>query len=218
MLWPVEIDASVPLLPEMVSKIDLSKRMSDFWWFYHPHWCWYGRAFGTMSLAVIGGSGSVAEPICEFVAKCVPCHSGWRIYETSSTYESLMFVMRIGCIQKRLMNMNHPRIVSSVHVSIICISKQSWVTVVTKCTATVITLHSRIPWIARIQPGRFRAFQHLGYELPRPNRPRRSHIIYTWKGGRAKKVRVMCRIKGTDREHFGGRRVRRSWGRLGSYN
>ena len=29
-LWPVEIDTSVPLLPEMVSKIDLSKRMSDF--------------------------------------------------------------------------------------------------------------------------------------------------------------------------------------------
>ena len=29
-LWPVEIDASVPLLPEMVSKINLSKRMSDF--------------------------------------------------------------------------------------------------------------------------------------------------------------------------------------------
>ena len=39
-----------------------------------------------MPLAVIRGSDSVAEAICEFIAKRGPCFSGWRVYETSSTY------------------------------------------------------------------------------------------------------------------------------------
>ena len=46
--------------------------MSDFWCFYHPHWCWYDGASGTMPLAVTGGGDSVAEPICEFIAKRGP--------------------------------------------------------------------------------------------------------------------------------------------------
>ena len=69
-----------------------------------------------MLLAVIGGGDSVAEPICEFIAKRGPCYSSWQVYETSSTYKFRMSVMRIVCIQKRLVN--HPKIVSSVHISI----------------------------------------------------------------------------------------------------
>ena len=63
-------------------------------------------------------------------------------------------------------------------------SKQSRVTVVTKSTSTVITLilhYQEYSYMARIQPGRFRAFQRLSYKLQRPNRPRRLHIIYTGK-------------------------------------
>ena len=89
---PVEMDAEASFgtntITEMVFKINLSKQPFKYCrervtqkepgllLSYYPHWHWYGGAFGTMPLAVIGSGDSATEGTCEFIAKRGSCYSG----------------------------------------------------------------------------------------------------------------------------------------------
>ena len=149
LLGPVEMDVEVPLLPEMVSKINLSKQLFKYY-----------REWVTSDDFIIPAGACMAE-------LSGPCH--WLLLVVAIQLLSLFVSLSLNVVPAivagefmrphQLMNPACPSwelgaskniswttprssAVSMLVYSVF--SKQSWVTGVTKCTATVITSHSSL--------------------------------------------------------------------------